>query len=66
MSHDCAFFATASDDSTVKVWDTQRLDGKSLTTRAKLTYSRLGNCLFIFVKLFNQTRLAKEVVDFVV
>ncbi|XP_065061458.1 phosphoinositide 3-kinase regulatory subunit 4-like [Rhopilema esculentum] len=48
VSGDCAFFATASNDATVKVWDTQRLDGKSATMRSKLTYSRLVgkiNCL---------------------
>jgi len=41
VSHDCAFFSTASDDSTIKIWDTQRLEGKSPTTRSKMTYSRL-------------------------
>lgn len=47
-SDDYTFFATASDDSTVKVWDTHRLDGKALTTRSKYTYTKqVGkiNCL---------------------
>jgi len=40
----CTFFATASEDSTVKLWDTQRLDGKALTTRSKFTYTKqVGN-----------------------
>ena len=42
LSDDCKFFATASDDSTVKIWDTNRLDGKALTTRSKYNYTKQG------------------------
>ena len=48
VSGDHNFFATASNDSTVKIWDTQRLESKSLVTRSKYTYSKqVGkiNCL---------------------
>eukprot|EP00794_Sanderia_malayensis_P015350 gene15350-16926_t len=47
VSHDYAYFATASDDSTVRIWETQRLDGK-LQMKSQLTYSRMVgkiNCL---------------------
>ncbi|KAJ3267994.1 Serine/threonine-protein kinase, partial [Borealophlyctis nickersoniae] len=37
LSADHAFFATASDDGTVKVWDTQRLE-RNVTNRSRLTY----------------------------
>ncbi|XP_047134081.1 phosphoinositide 3-kinase regulatory subunit 4 isoform X1 [Hydra vulgaris] len=47
-NEDYSFFVTASDDSTVKIWDTQKLDGKGWTTRSKFTYTKqIGkiNCL---------------------
>ncbi|KAE8348477.1 hypothetical protein BDV28DRAFT_143381 [Aspergillus coremiiformis] len=37
VAPDHAFFATASDDGTVKVWDTSRLE-KNLTPRSRQTY----------------------------
>ena len=42
LSDDNRYFATASDDSTVKIWDTNRLDGKALTTRSKFNYTKQG------------------------
>lgn len=34
------FFASASDDHTVRIWDCQRLE-KNVTNRSRLTYSQL-------------------------
>ncbi|ESN93225.1 hypothetical protein HELRODRAFT_187533 [Helobdella robusta] len=34
--------ASCSNDGCVKVWDSSRLDGKSITNRSKLTYSKLS------------------------
>lgn len=41
IAADNAFFVTCSDDKTVKVWDTQRLE-KNVTNRARLTYKGHG------------------------
>ena len=38
-----AFFATASDDETVKVWDCRRLEG-DVSFRSRLTYSNQVLC----------------------
>ncbi|XP_032813676.2 phosphoinositide 3-kinase regulatory subunit 4 [Petromyzon marinus] len=42
VAHDHAYFATCSNDGTVKVWDSQKMEGKSSTTRSKFTYARQG------------------------
>ncbi|XP_062321227.1 phosphoinositide 3-kinase regulatory subunit 4 isoform X1 [Osmerus eperlanus] len=42
VSDEHCIFATASNDGTVKVWDSQKMEGKTTTTRSVLTYSRLG------------------------
>uniref|UniRef100_A0A665U351 non-specific serine/threonine protein kinase n=1 Tax=Echeneis naucrates TaxID=173247 RepID=A0A665U351_ECHNA len=42
VSDEHSIFATASNDSTVKVWDSQKMEGKTTTTRSVLTYSRIG------------------------
>ncbi|XP_051922642.1 phosphoinositide 3-kinase regulatory subunit 4 [Hippocampus zosterae] len=42
VSDEHAIFATASNDGTVKVWDSQKMEGKTTTTRSVLTYSRIG------------------------
>ena len=53
-SEDYNYFATASDDATVKIWDTQRLDGKALTTRSKFTYTKQGDSIsFLFFFSFD-------------
>ena len=44
VSSDNAYFATASDDGSVKLWDLQKLDGKSLINKSRQTYSRQGTC----------------------
>ncbi|KAL7746650.1 Serine/threonine-protein kinase [Sorochytrium milnesiophthora] len=41
VSPDSTFFASCSDDGTVKIWDCQRLV-KNVTNQARLTYSRQG------------------------
>jgi phosphoinositide-3-kinase, regulatory subunit 4 len=38
VTRDNLFFASASDDGTVKIWDCQRLE-KNVTNRSRLTYS---------------------------
>eukprot|EP00063_Salmo_salar_P052348 XP_014027183.1 PREDICTED: phosphoinositide 3-kinase regulatory subunit 4-like [Salmo salar] len=42
VSDEHSIFATASNDGTVKVWDSQKMEGKTTTTRSVLTYSRIG------------------------
>ncbi|KAM9782637.1 LOW QUALITY PROTEIN: phosphoinositide 3-kinase regulatory subunit 4 [Neosynchiropus ocellatus] len=42
VSDEHAIFATASNDGSVKVWDSQKMEGKTTTTRSVLTYSRIG------------------------
>ncbi|KAL6072824.1 Serine/threonine-protein kinase, variant 2 [Balamuthia mandrillaris] len=41
VSRDNLFFASCSDDGTVKIWDSQRLE-KNVTIRSRLTYSAQG------------------------
>ncbi|XP_014912217.1 phosphoinositide 3-kinase regulatory subunit 4 isoform X1 [Poecilia latipinna] len=42
VSDEHSIFATASNDGSVKVWDSQKMEGKTTTTRSVLTYSRIG------------------------
>ncbi|EDO39636.1 predicted protein [Nematostella vectensis] len=42
VSQDLMYFATASDDGTVKLWDLQKLDGKRVINKSRQTYSRQG------------------------
>ncbi|XP_077998060.1 phosphoinositide 3-kinase regulatory subunit 4-like [Glandiceps talaboti] len=42
VSHDHNFFATCSNDGSVKIWDCQRLEGKSIANRSRQTYNRQG------------------------
>ncbi|RKP06806.1 armadillo-type protein, partial [Thamnocephalis sphaerospora] len=41
LAPDHAFFATASDDGTVKLWDCSRL-GRHLNNKSRVTYNKLG------------------------
>ncbi|KAL1922119.1 uncharacterized protein VTP21DRAFT_10761 [Calcarisporiella thermophila] len=41
IAPDHAFFATASDDGTIKIWDSARLE-KNATSRSRLTYNLQG------------------------
>ncbi|XP_006004262.1 phosphoinositide 3-kinase regulatory subunit 4 isoform X2 [Latimeria chalumnae] len=42
VSDEHSIFATCSNDGTVKIWDSQKMEGKTSTTRSILTYSRIG------------------------
>ncbi|XP_014671678.1 PREDICTED: phosphoinositide 3-kinase regulatory subunit 4-like [Priapulus caudatus] len=42
VSPEMGFFATCSNDGTVKLWEALRMEGKSLANRSRLTYSRQG------------------------
>ena len=43
LSSDFTHFATASDDGSVKLWDLQKLDGRSLINKSRQTHTRQGN-----------------------
>ncbi|XP_053324121.1 phosphoinositide 3-kinase regulatory subunit 4 isoform X1 [Spea bombifrons] len=42
VSDEHSIFATCSNDGTVKIWNSQKMEGKTTTTRSVLTYSRIG------------------------
>ncbi|KAA0703513.1 Phosphoinositide 3-kinase regulatory subunit 4 [Triplophysa tibetana] len=42
VSDEHSIFATCSNDGSVKIWDSQKMEGKTTTTRSVLTYSRIG------------------------
>ncbi|OXB69693.1 UNVERIFIED_CONTAM: hypothetical protein H355_010109 [Colinus virginianus] len=42
VSDEHSVFATCSNDGTVKIWNSQKMEGKTTTTRSILTYSRIG------------------------
>ncbi|PNJ39916.1 PIK3R4 isoform 6, partial [Pongo abelii] len=42
VSDEHSLFATCSNDGTVKIWNSQKMEGKTTTTRSILTYSRVG------------------------
>uniref|UniRef100_A0A8C9TVT2 non-specific serine/threonine protein kinase n=1 Tax=Scleropages formosus TaxID=113540 RepID=A0A8C9TVT2_SCLFO len=42
VSEEHSIFATCSNDGTIKIWDCQKMEGKTTTTRSVLTYSRIG------------------------
>ena len=42
VSDDQTYFATCSNDGTVKMWECSRLDGRSATNRSRYTYSKQG------------------------
>ena len=39
---DSPVFATFSSDGTTKLWDVQKLEGRNLINKAKLSYTQLG------------------------
>ena len=39
---DSTMFATFSDDGTTKLWDVQKLEGRNVVNKAKLSYSQQG------------------------
>ncbi|XP_058513084.1 phosphoinositide 3-kinase regulatory subunit 4 isoform X3 [Ochotona princeps] len=42
VSDEHSLFATCSNDGTVKIWNSQKMEGKTTTTRSILTYNRSG------------------------
>uniref|UniRef100_A0A8C3PRH9 Phosphoinositide 3-kinase regulatory subunit 4 n=1 Tax=Calidris pygmaea TaxID=425635 RepID=A0A8C3PRH9_9CHAR len=42
VSDEHSIFATCSNDGTVKIWNSQKMEGKTTTTRSILTYARIG------------------------
>ena len=42
MLLDSTVFATFSSDGTTKLWDVQKLEGRNLINKAKLSYTQLG------------------------
>ena len=54
VSPDHNFFASCSDDGTIKIWDTQRLE-RNVTNRARLTYSQQGRTIFPILSIPNTT-----------
>uniref|UniRef100_A0A8C5PK20 Phosphoinositide 3-kinase regulatory subunit 4 n=1 Tax=Leptobrachium leishanense TaxID=445787 RepID=A0A8C5PK20_9ANUR len=42
VSDEHSIFATCSNDGTVKIWNSQKMEGKTTTTRSIVTYSRIG------------------------
>ncbi|KAK2148717.1 hypothetical protein LSH36_486g02011 [Paralvinella palmiformis] len=42
VSSDGTYFATCSNDGTVKLWDCSRMEGKSVTNRSRHTYNKQG------------------------
>jgi len=42
VSDDQTFFATCSNDGTVKMWDCNRFDGRIATNRSRYTYNKQG------------------------
>jgi len=48
VSGDNQFFATCSDDGSVKIWDSQRLE-KNVTNRSRLTYATQGSIPLLFL-----------------
>ena len=50
MSPDYLLFATASDDGSVKLWDLQKLDGRSLINKSRQTHIRTGKMCCLSAK----------------
>lgn len=42
MLLDSTVFATFSSDGSTKLWDVQKLEGRNLINKAKLSYTQLG------------------------
>lgn len=57
ISPDHNFFVSCSDDGSVKIWDTARLE-KNVTNRARMSYNSLGKLLgnpFVFTAFLLET-----------
>ena len=42
MLPDSTVFATFSNDGTTKLWDVQKLEGRNLINKARMSYTQLG------------------------
>ena len=62
VSPDYLLFATASDDGSVKLWDLQKLDGRSLINKSRQTHSRAGNMCYLKKEQRKQVNSRKTVV----
>ncbi|KAJ3398997.1 Serine/threonine-protein kinase [Chytriomyces hyalinus] len=57
VSPDDSFFATGSDDGTIKIWDCRRLE-RNVTNKSRLTYSKQGGHIRSLAFLQNHNVLA--------
>jgi WD40 repeat protein len=55
---DSPVFATFSSDGTTKLWDVQKLEGRNLINKAKLSYTQLGGQVKTGVFCLNNTAIA--------
>lgn len=62
ISHDHSFFVSASDDSTVKVWDSRKLE-KDISFRSRLTYHLEGSRALCTMMLRNSTQVVVGACD---
>lgn len=58
---DTMLFATCSDDGTVKIWDCEKMEGKNVANRSRLTYNRLGKYYWMnnYLLYFNLIKNSK-------
>lgn len=62
ISHDHSFFVSASDDSTVKVWDSRKLE-KDISFRSRLTYHLEGSRALCTMMLRNSAQVVVGACD---
>ncbi|KAJ0031465.1 hypothetical protein Pint_13294 [Pistacia integerrima] len=62
ISNDHSFFVSASDDSTVKVWDSRKLE-KDISFRSRLTYHLEGSRALCSIMLRNSTQVVVGACD---
>lgn len=62
VSSDQSFFASASDDSTVKIWDPRRLE-KDISFRSRLTYPLEGSRALCATMIHGSTQVAVGACD---
>jgi len=58
VSPDQRYFATASDDGTVRFWDCARLEGKAVTNESKQQFTKQVRPTFSLLSLFLRRALA--------
>lgn len=45
VSYDHTYFATGGDDGQVKIWECEKLEGKSVANRSKQTLTKQGKVI---------------------